>query len=159
MNIAEIANTLQSSMCHHLTNTRSKRDEIISAMKDMALDVNSEEIKAHDTDLSLRQWTLAWGSKMMELIGALEQNEKADVPDTDVCNIGEDADFDKTGGGDQMTVDKVVDICRHPEKYSSHDQAACGSHLVVMVRKGMLVPAVINPEKDREASRKYCKDW
>lgn len=49
-----------------------KREQIIRELEDMVCDVNVEEIKAHDTDLSLRQWTLAWGNKMMMLLAELK---------------------------------------------------------------------------------------
>lgn len=125
------------------------RDEIISAMKDMALDVNSEEIKAHNTDLRLRQWTLAWGSKMMELIGALEENEKADVPDTDVGNIDEDV----------ISRQEVLDILKEKwNMFSSADDAMQESIDTIESLPSVTPARPQNPERNRPESIKYCEE-
>ena len=51
------------------------KEKIIKELRDMVCDVNVEEIQSHEGN-SLRQWTLAWGHKMMILLDELEGLEE-----------------------------------------------------------------------------------
>lgn len=47
--------------------------EVIKEIRSMIADVNISEIKAYDTDESLRNWTDAWRNRMCALVDELER--------------------------------------------------------------------------------------
>ena len=51
-------------------------DEIIRNIKGMIEDININEIKAHDTDITLDSWLRSWRGEMKRLIGCLESKKE-----------------------------------------------------------------------------------
>ncbi len=54
-------------------------NEIIQEIKDMIEDININEIKAHDSDVTLHSWIKSWRGRMKTLVEQLPHNSLCDL--------------------------------------------------------------------------------